>query len=518
MDVHLATALHLECQCASFAFIVEDSRTTVAVGNAIKRSQCLVALLHEDTCTRTILTECDSNGSLRTNKQVNGVAVLKGPAVLCIVPVETVACGVEGFMVLSIEEFVGQVEDILLVSAGHLNLGLDSIKLSIGCDDVSCGKLLAQDVGLEPTTSLVAFLGSSSFVDVIGKCINGGVFLDSLRSQYAAVNTDILQFVVWFEDDVQHVFHLCLASSHRDGNGAGILLLSVCDFAHLAAGSSNVGQRIACANHSLFLRQLQCSFILLAKDVLDSVIVAVDLERCQYGNVLLSAIEDTLDNDVCQTNLFAGLQFVEVELQSASALTGCSTSDIIVLDGVRIRIIAFWLDFLFQFDGCAVSILPVGINQTIVGAEAVGFESNLGRCERKARFRSNDEADSVIVRQVVVMLVCRCQARLLCVNVGLAVLNSPVASDSYLARQEVVGIRELCLLTIGALAKGERSRSRFVVKGSLALRSILKNRNGIVVVVVVFGSNSHETSFGIANLGLISILLGQHVAATNRVL
>ena len=216
--------------------------------------------------------------------------------------------------------------------------------------------------------------------------------------------------------------------------------------------------------------------------------------------------------------MFAGLQFVEVELQSASALTGCSTSDIIVLDGVRIRIIAFWLDFLFQFDGCAVSILPVGINQTIVGAEAVGFESNLGRCERKARFRSNDEADSVIVRQVVVMLVCRCQARLLCVNVGLAVLNSPVASDGYLARQEVVGIRELCLLTIGALAKGERSRSRFVVKGSLALRSILKNRNGIVVVVVVFGSNSHETSFGIANLGLISILLGQHVAATNRVL
>ena len=111
---------------------------------------------------------------------------------LCIVPVETVASGAECFVILCIEELIGQVEGVLLVGAWHLYLGLDSIQLGVCCYHVGSGEFLAQNVCLEPSASLVSVLCGSGVVDVVGKLTDGGVFLNSLCGQHAAVNTDIL--------------------------------------------------------------------------------------------------------------------------------------------------------------------------------------------------------------------------------------------------------------------------------------------------------------------------------------
>ena len=78
---------------------------------------------------------------------------------------------------------------------------------------------------------------------------------------------------------------------------------------------------------------------MLAKDILDSVDVAVDFERCQYGYVFLSTIEGTLDDDVGQTQLLASLQVIEEEFQTACAFTSCCTGDVIVLDGILTRVV-----------------------------------------------------------------------------------------------------------------------------------------------------------------------------------
>ena len=184
VDVHLATTLHLQRQRASFAFVIIDSRTTVAIGNAGQGIQYLLALLHGDTCAGTILTQCHGNGCLRTYQQVNGIAILECPSVLCVVPVVALASRIEGLMILSIEILVGQVEEILPIGASRLHLGLYSVQLRVSGDDVSRCKLLAQHVLLKPTTGLVAVLRGRSLVDIISKSTDGGVFLYLLCSQH----------------------------------------------------------------------------------------------------------------------------------------------------------------------------------------------------------------------------------------------------------------------------------------------------------------------------------------------
>ena len=127
VDVHLATTLHLQRQRTSLALVVVDCRTTVAVSNTCEGCQRLVALLHGNAGSRAILAECHGDDSLRTYQQVDGVTVLEGPSVLCVVPVVALAARIECLVVFGIEELVGQVEDVLLVGARHLYLSLDSV-------------------------------------------------------------------------------------------------------------------------------------------------------------------------------------------------------------------------------------------------------------------------------------------------------------------------------------------------------------------------------------------------------
>ena len=139
---------------------------------------------------------------------------------LCVVPVETVASGVECLVILCIEELIGQVEGVLLVGAWHLYLGLDSVQLGICCYHVGSGEFLTHNACLEPSARLVSVLCGSDVVDVVGKLTDGSIFLNSLCCQHATVNTDILQGIVGLEDDVQHVAHLCVTGCHWDGYSA----------------------------------------------------------------------------------------------------------------------------------------------------------------------------------------------------------------------------------------------------------------------------------------------------------
>ena len=435
MDVHLARTAHVEGDGTALSFVVESNDFTIGVilVHARKRTDVLAILRNDDVVGRAIAAERYCYSGLRTNEQVNLVLARESPTMLAVVPIELVTRRIEGLVVLSIEQLVGQIEIILLMGACHLNLSLDSVELGVSGDDVLSGKLLAQNSCLEPAASLVAILCCCSLVDVISKRTDGSIFLDSLCSQYATVNTDVLQLVVRLEDDVQHVVHLGLASSHRDGDGAGIVLLVVSNLANCTGLCGNVGQWVLAAYHSFSFRQFQCSFILLAKYVLNIIKVAVDLERCQYGNILLGTSKGTLDDDVCQTQLLARLQLVEIELQTASAFARCGAGDVVVLDSVLTGVVTLRRNSLFQFDSCSVRILPIDINQTIVGTETVGLESYLRRCEGETRFRCEEEADNVVISQIVVMLSRRCQTCLFCIDVSLAVLDGPVAAHDDLA-------------------------------------------------------------------------------------
>ena len=331
VDVHLATTLHLQRQRARLALVVEDSRTAVAIRLALNGSQRLAVLLHSDAGGRAILAERHSDSGLRANEQVDGVAVLEGPSVLCIVPVEAVASRIECLVILGIEELVGEVEGVLLVGAGLLNLGLDGIELGVAGNDVGGGELLAQDRRLEPTTSLVAFLRGSHFSNVAGELANGGILLHGLRLQHGgAVDTYILQRAERLVDHIQHIVHLRISSRQGDGDLTLALSAFVGQLAYFTAGSSNVGQRILGAHHRLAILQLESSLIQFAEHILSSIFSAVDLERGQDGHFLLSTTQRTFDDNVGKTHLLPILQVIEEELQTTCAFTRCSTSDVVV--------------------------------------------------------------------------------------------------------------------------------------------------------------------------------------------
>ena len=393
VDVHLAATLHLQRQRTSFALIVVDSRTAVALSNGGERLQRLTVLLHGNACAGAILAECYCDDSLRTYEQVDGVAVLEGPSVLLVVPVEAVASRGECLMVLSIEELVGQVEVVLLVGAGHLYLGLDGVELGVGGDDVGGRELLAEDSRLEPAARLVALLRGSSVGNVVGKGADGGVLLNSLCCQHAAVNANVLQLVVGLEDDVQHIVHLCVAGCHRNGDGAGVLLLVISDVAYGAALSGDVGQRVALADHSLCLRQFQRGLIQLAEYVFDSILIAIDLERGEYGNVLLGAVHDTLDDDVAHSELLALLQAVEVEQQGLRTFRSSCVGNVVrQLTDVGRLVVTLRLHGLCNFQISAIGNLPCHVNQSVVSSVAAGLQRNLRGLEGEAGLRGEREA------------------------------------------------------------------------------------------------------------------------------
>ena len=172
---------------------------------------------------------------------------------------------------------------------------------------------------------------------------------------------------------------------------------------------------------------------MLTEYIFNSILLAIDFERSEYGNVLLCTIENTLDDDVCETNLLAFLQIVEEELQAASAFSCCATFDVVALHCVHARVVALGLDASLQFYGCSVRILPVSINLTVVSTEAVSLEANLRRFEGKAWLRRDEEAYCVIVSQVSIMLGNRLQTSLFRISISGLILDEPVASDCYLA-------------------------------------------------------------------------------------
>ena len=149
---------------------------------AIECCQSLaVSIEHEYIGALAILAECDVYCSLRANEQVNLVAIIERPSVCGVVELALAAlCRCERLMVFCIEERIGKVERVLAAVACNLNLRLYCVEANIRGDNVSGLVLLAHIVVLEPSTSLIAFLGTFHRSDVNSELADCSVFLNCL--------------------------------------------------------------------------------------------------------------------------------------------------------------------------------------------------------------------------------------------------------------------------------------------------------------------------------------------------
>ena len=165
MQVHLTSGVQFQGNGAGLALVVEGNNLAVCFF-LVHTGECTefltLSVENLDVVGATVTAENHGNSGLRTYEQVDLVVVilLECPTVLTVVPV-VVARGIEGLVVGSVEEFVGQVEDILLMGASGLDLSRDSIKSDVASHDGLCGVFLTTGGHLEPAAYLRTFLSSS---------------------------------------------------------------------------------------------------------------------------------------------------------------------------------------------------------------------------------------------------------------------------------------------------------------------------------------------------------------------
>ena len=255
---------------------------------------------------------------------------------LRVVPVESVASGVECLVVLCIEVGVGKVEGVLQVFARHFDVGGYGIELGVGGDDVLLGELLSAACLVEPAANLLSLAGRC-FGVVDGKQADGSVFLNCLSAHLAAVGIQIGEREVGFLNEVHHVVDGDVVERDGYGGHASGVVAIVADVAHRAGDWRSIADGVGGRNHRLALRQLDGCLVDVAiglEHVVGIIIHAVGLERCQHGNFLLCAVEHAFNHDVGEANLFVIGQSVEVDDQSASALIRCGVLDFVAESAV----------------------------------------------------------------------------------------------------------------------------------------------------------------------------------------
>ena len=187
MEIHLAFSAEVQGDGAAFALVVEGNDLCVHILIVLTRQRAdllAVGIGDDDVAGITVAAKGQRDDGLRTNEQVDlvlGVA-LEGPAVLCIVPVEA-ASGIEGLVVSSVEELVCEVEVILLIGAGLLNLCGDSVEGDVAGDDIFSSPLFAAGGLLEPAAHLCALKSCSGIVVHI-KLADGLVLLTGELTKY----------------------------------------------------------------------------------------------------------------------------------------------------------------------------------------------------------------------------------------------------------------------------------------------------------------------------------------------
>ena len=134
---------------------------------------------------------------------------------LCIVPVEA-AGGIEGLVVSGIEELVGEVEDVLLVSAGCFDLCCDSVERDVAGDDIFSSPLLAASGLLKPAAHLHV-VRSGSVVVVNVELADHFVLLAGIYAEHRLlVGVDVSQIEVGLLYEGQQILDSGLAQGHRD--------------------------------------------------------------------------------------------------------------------------------------------------------------------------------------------------------------------------------------------------------------------------------------------------------------
>ena len=181
---------------------------------------------------------------------------------LRVMPVSA-AHGYESLMVLGIEVHVGQVVVVLLVGAGTLNLRSHGIEGDVAGHDVGHKVFLATRLLHKPAAHLVALRGDGGGV-VDGKLADGSVFLHGLCAHRRTVGVQVGQGEVGFLHEVGDVVDGDACEGHGDGDSTLGVVALVGDLAQLASGGSDVGDRIGCRDHLVFLRQFDGGHILLA--------------------------------------------------------------------------------------------------------------------------------------------------------------------------------------------------------------------------------------------------------------
>ena len=240
----------------------------------------------------------------------------------------TIAHGVKALVVGIIEINVGQVEGVLLAVARYFDFRLYGIEFHVAGHGIGSLVLCSHIVLLEPSASLIAFLGSGHGFNVNAKCSDFGILLNGLGADGCSVETVVGQREVGLLNDVQDIVDGSCTGSHRDGHLARSLGRFIGNCADFAAGSRDIGQRIAFAYHRGSLREFHGSHEIRAvslEDVVGSIFRSVHLERCQDRQVFLGSAQGSFDDDVAETDLLVVVKTVEIQLQSALSFSnGCT--------------------------------------------------------------------------------------------------------------------------------------------------------------------------------------------------
>ena len=220
VEIHLTVGTEVQGDGASLALVVEGDDLCIHILIVLARQRAdLLAVFCDDNVTGiAVAAEGERYDGLRTYEQVDLVlsVALEGPAVLCVVPVET-ACGIEGLVVLSVESLVGEVEGVLLIGAGRLDLRSHGIERDVFGDDSLSGVLrLAVGIDAIPAAHLLAF-GSRSVVVVKVELADHLVLLTSeLAEHRLLVGVDVGQIEVGLLYEGQQILDRGFAQGHWD--------------------------------------------------------------------------------------------------------------------------------------------------------------------------------------------------------------------------------------------------------------------------------------------------------------
>ena len=205
--------------------------------------------------------------------------------------------GIESLVVVGIEELIGEVEDILAVGVGGLDLRSDGIESDVAANN-RLGRVFLTTSALDkPSAYLIAFRAGGLVVIVV-EVADGLVFLaDGFQQHGLLIGVDVGEGIVGLLYDVEHVTDAVVTIGHGDGHLTLGSIAGVGDLADIALlGFCDDG--VGGCDHRRFLGEFELSLVGIVEEFFDGVFFAVDGQRGEYGHLSLRAGEGALNDDV----------------------------------------------------------------------------------------------------------------------------------------------------------------------------------------------------------------------------